>query len=449
LSAPDLARSTSRTSTASSARQPRLRADRPRPDLGALRPDHGPRSRRRSSCRWSPRARARAATTPTPTPTATPTTGDDQVQTRRGRGSPTASASPTSPVIYEESVTDYVNWEDFGHRRPDLGRGPATSGAGSTCPASSSSSASARTSASASRWTGARCSRATATTRPPTQQEGRRLRDLGQGEKKAYWISKSWSRAPAGRARRPAGPGVLPVPEAAAGTTANDSVIPVPDYVYYQDQAEEIDKLTARIAELQDALKVRGFYAGDSKTNLNNLLNADNNTLIPVPDWVTLKDGGGARAWSSGGRSTGGGAGAERLHRTAPAADQRRLPDHRRRRHHARHGRPRGPRRPRRRSRRLGHAAGPRPPDRDDALRPRQSCGSRARSSPPSSSAETLKAMTGVKLPTERREAPPGDRPSPPSPPWLRLPVRSSRPASASTAPGANWKTPSTPRLTR
>jgi hypothetical protein len=122
-----------------------------------------------------------------------------------------------------------------------------------------------------------------------------------------FWISKSlveparWTSATTRWACR-----VLPVPAPAARHGhVNDSVIPVPDYVYYQDQAEEIDKLTGRIAVLQNALKVRGFYAGDGKTNLNNLLNADTNTLIPVPEWQTLKDGGGAsRARSSGSRST-------------------------------------------------------------------------------------------------------------------------------------------------
>ena len=55
--------------------------------------------------------------------------------------------------------------------------------------------------------------------------------------------------------------GFFPCPKPAMGTCTTDSLIPVPDYVYYQDQAEEIDALTARIAALQQALKLVGFYA--------------------------------------------------------------------------------------------------------------------------------------------------------------------------------------------
>jgi hypothetical protein len=44
------------------------------------------------------------------------------------------------------------------------------------------------------------------------------------------------------------------------------TLIPVPDFLFYKDQLEEINELTARIGALADALKVRGFYpagAGD------------------------------------------------------------------------------------------------------------------------------------------------------------------------------------------
>ena len=56
--------------------------------------------------------------------------------------------------------------------------------------------------------------------------------------------------------------GFYPCPRPAYGTLTSDSLVPRPDYTYYQDQAEEIQQLTARIAALQDSLKVVGFYAG-------------------------------------------------------------------------------------------------------------------------------------------------------------------------------------------
>lgn len=223
-----------------------------------------------------------------------PYDGDDV--TVREDGTAFKPGEPYRPVIYEESVTDYVNWEDFGHsvartwnevwyvwRRVYLDRedlikrfGPL----GKLIPLD---------------WGPVQKDR-----NAPVDSEMQRKAAVyeiwDRSAKKVYWISKSWSSRPLDERDDPLGlDGFFPCPRPLLATTANDSVIPTADYVFYQDQAEEIDKLTARIAELQDALKVRGFYAGDGKTNLNNLFSAANNMLIPVPDWMRLKEGGGAR----------------------------------------------------------------------------------------------------------------------------------------------------------
>lgn len=54
--------------------------------------------------------------------------------------------------------------------------------------------------------------------------------------------------------------GFYPCPRPAYGTLTTDCLTPRPDYVYYQDQAEEINTLTARISSLQESLKLVGFY---------------------------------------------------------------------------------------------------------------------------------------------------------------------------------------------
>lgn len=201
------------------------------------------------------------------------------------------------PVEYEESVTDYVNWEDFGFspartwdevtyvwRRVYMDRAQLQA-----------------------RF-GANLGKLIPLDRGP--QERGDLDDAARLLKKAaiyeiwdktsrcvYWISKSWHSRPLDHKPDPLGlDGFFPCPRPLLGTTTNDTLNPVPDYVYYQDQAEEIDILTSRIGELQDALKVRGFYAAIDKTNLNNLLATTNNTLIPVVDWMSLKSDGGVRA---------------------------------------------------------------------------------------------------------------------------------------------------------
>lgn len=210
-------------------------------------------------------------------------------------GAAYGQGQPYQPVIYEQSITDYVNWEDFGHspartwdeisyvwRRVYLSREQLKERFGDELgkaipldwgPVEQGKEPEAR-----------------------MQKKAAIYEIWDKGSKKVYWISKSYNVQPLDERDDPLGlDGFFPCPKPLLATTANDSVMPVPDYVYYQDQAEEIDKLTARIAELQEALKVRGFYAGEGKTNLNALLNASNNQLIPVPDWMTLKENGGAR----------------------------------------------------------------------------------------------------------------------------------------------------------
>lgn len=90
----------------------------------------------------------------------------------------------------------------------------------------------------------------------------------------------------------------FPCPKPAYGTLETASLVPVPDYVFYQDQAEEIDDLTARIGALIDQLKVAGFYpasASDSSEAIQQIaMKGVENVLIPIPNWNQFKEGGGA-----------------------------------------------------------------------------------------------------------------------------------------------------------
>jgi hypothetical protein len=90
----------------------------------------------------------------------------------------------------------------------------------------------------------------------------------------------------------------FPCPKPVYGTLETASLVPVPDYVFYQDQLEEIDDLTARIGALLDQLKVAGFYpasASDSSEAIQQIaMKGVENVLIPIPNWNQFKEGGGA-----------------------------------------------------------------------------------------------------------------------------------------------------------
>jgi hypothetical protein len=87
-------------------------------------------------------------------------------------------------------------------------------------------------------------------------------------------------------------PGFFPSPNPCLATTTNDKRIPVPDYLEYQDQARELDNLTARIDNLTKALKVFGFYPGENKQVLQQVFDDGmENKLVPVEDWAFFTDG--------------------------------------------------------------------------------------------------------------------------------------------------------------
>ena len=93
--------------------------------------------------------------------------------------------------------------------------------------------------------------------------------------------------------------GFFPCPKPAYGTLRPHSLVPVPDYVFYQDQVEEIDDLTARIGHLTDQLKIAGLFpsgAGDSTAAIERIAQPGvENVLVPVPNWSQFKEGGGTR----------------------------------------------------------------------------------------------------------------------------------------------------------
>jgi hypothetical protein len=98
----------------------------------------------------------------------------------------------------------------------------------------------------------------------------------------------------------------FPCPEPCYGSKASKSLIPTPDYRYYQDQADEIDDLTEKIANLTDFLIVRGFIpAGPSADGADAVrmliqqmqsdMTANKTTFIPVESWAGFAEKGGAR----------------------------------------------------------------------------------------------------------------------------------------------------------
>src|SRR5262249_8425572 len=87
--------------------------------------------------------------------------------------------------------------------------------------------------------------------------------------------------------------GFFPCPRPLYANATNNTLIPVPDFIQYQDQALQIDELTQRISMLAKACKVAGVYNAAAK-GIQRLFNESvENELIPVDDWAAFAEKGG------------------------------------------------------------------------------------------------------------------------------------------------------------
>lgn len=115
--------------------------------------------------------------------------------------------------------------------------------------------------------------------------------------KTAFWLSKGVTTSVLDEREDPLGlREFFPCPAPLNATVGPDSTIPVADYVMYQDQAEELDELTARIGKLQDALRMVGVYAGEANRELQLVFSPGNeNKLIPIDTFDLWKEKGGVK----------------------------------------------------------------------------------------------------------------------------------------------------------
>lgn len=86
-----------------------------------------------------------------------------------------------------------------------------------------------------------------------------------------------------------------PFPRPMYATLGNDSLMPVPDYVEYQDQANELDNLTSRIGAITKAVKVVGVYDATAEGVQRIMAEGIENQLVPVSQWALFGEKGGLK----------------------------------------------------------------------------------------------------------------------------------------------------------
>lgn len=133
---------------------------------------------------------------------------------------------------------------------------------------------------------------------PNKQREGTRAKicELWDREtQKVYWINKGMAQFVDEREDPLGLEGFFPCPRPLYATTTSDNLVPVPDFLLYQDQANELDILSDRIDGLVKALRMRGVYDASQPALQRLLTEGDNNALIPVDKWMAFGEKGGLK----------------------------------------------------------------------------------------------------------------------------------------------------------
>ncbi len=84
----------------------------------------------------------------------------------------------------------------------------------------------------------------------------------------------------------------FPCPDSLVAIRTNETSVPIPEFTLYQDQADELDRITTRISNLIEGLKRRGVYDA-SVPELSHLADAGDNDFVPSENFQQLISKGG------------------------------------------------------------------------------------------------------------------------------------------------------------
>lgn len=113
-------------------------------------------------------------------------------------------------------------------------------------------------------------------------------------DRKVLWIAPGYGEEPLDERDDPLKlERFFPCPKPMFGTVTNETLVPVPDYKEYQDQAGELDELTGRLDQIAKAIKVAGTYDASVPALARIFTEGIENELIPVDDWRSFAQKGG------------------------------------------------------------------------------------------------------------------------------------------------------------
>ena len=112
---------------------------------------------------------------------------------------------------------------------------------------------------------------------------------------KVCWIAKGYPQALDERDDPLELEEFFPCPKPLMATITTGTMIPVPDYCEYEDQAQELDNLTQRIYLLTKACKAVGVFNAEFKELSRMFSEGIDNKLFPVTGWAAMSEKGGLK----------------------------------------------------------------------------------------------------------------------------------------------------------
>ena len=128
-------------------------------------------------------------------------------------------------------------------------------------------------------------------------KEGNNADERDMGERKTALVYQIWDKAN-GKVVRYISPhykegylkiqedpleltGFFPIPRPLQFIEKSNDLKPVAPYILYENQAKELNRLTRRINRIAEAIKARGIYDSSLGGDIENVMKADDNTLVP------------------------------------------------------------------------------------------------------------------------------------------------------------------------
>ena len=112
-------------------------------------------------------------------------------------------------------------------------------------------------------------------------------------ERKIIFIADSYKDAPLKVEDDPLGlDGFFPIARPMYSVRSTKSLIPVPEYTLYEDQAKELDRISGRINKLVNVMKMRGIY-DSTLSDMKRIFDEGENVLIPAENVTALLERGG------------------------------------------------------------------------------------------------------------------------------------------------------------